>query len=193
MISLFIEQHPKRKTNERIKRTSSIVKEISLCLAFIAVLGAAASFCFLNVSGAERSQTILFKDPGKESSMVCISQLENIQHIGSGNLKCDYHSSGYHDIYSSRFLTEESVFSSISTRNFVKTGISLNIYANFNYSSNLLRHVVKINRTNEFNSFQIMWYFSYGCCDVIIKYEDMNSKLSLQYLIKPGSKKWRRR
>jgi hypothetical protein len=38
-----------------------------------------------------------------------------------------------------------------------------------------------------------MWYISYGCCDVIIKYEDINSKLSLQYLIKPGSKKWRRR
>ena len=167
LISLYIEQHPHEKKNEKMKRAvlSRPFKVILLCLAFIAVI----SFWSRNATLAEDYESVAFQ----ERSMILSLQSEKNQLIDSGNFKYDIYSSGYHDdsenlkydIYSSGYHdTEECLFLSVSVRNFI----------NFE-------------QTNELYLFEIKWHFSYGYCDM------MYSKWLLQYLMKPGSKKWRRR
>lgn len=174
LISSYIEQHPHEKKNEKMKRAvlSRPFKVILLCLAFIAVI----SFWSRNATLAEDYESVAFQ----ERSMIFTLQLEKIQmidsenfkydiyssayHDDSGNLKYDIYSSGYHDIYNTRFFTEECLFLSVSVRNFIND-----------------------EQTNEPYLFEIKWHFSYGYCDM------MYSKWLLQYLMKPGSKKWRRR
>ena len=77
LISLYIEQHPHEKKNEKMKRAvlSRPFKVILLCLAFIAV----TSFWSRNTTLAERNESVAFQ----ERSMIFTSQSEKIQLIDS--------------------------------------------------------------------------------------------------------------
>ena len=80
-MSLYIEQHPREKKNEKMKRAvlNRPFKVILLCLAFIAV----TSFWSRNATLAERNESVAFQ----ERSMIFTLQLEKIQLIDSGNFK----------------------------------------------------------------------------------------------------------